>query len=123
MDSVTLDKTVEELRLLMQEKLRLRGRSLGRLAAKAGRRLPKGVQRDVETLSAAQMQCQNPKLARMVDTSSVTAAHTRIREHLKAIDPKERRKTKMLNMLGLISFQLIFMVVVFIAYVWWRGLI
>ena len=56
----------------------------------------------------------------MIDEAKVTKAHRALVDHLKTIDPKERRKTRILKLLGAVSFNLLFVIAAFITYLWWR---
>ena len=63
----------------------------------------------------------HPKLRLMIDESKVAKAHTSLVAHLKTIDPSERRKTRVLGVLGVISFNLILVFAALMAYLMWRG--
>ncbi len=63
----------------------------------------------------------HPKLRLMVDEAKVEKAHKTLVEHLKTIDPVERRKTPVLGTLGVVSFNLIVVVVALVSFLIWRG--
>jgi predicted tellurium resistance membrane protein TerC len=57
----------------------------------------------------------------MIDDAKAVKARDLLVAHLKSIDPKERRKTRVLGILGVISFNLIIVFVALMAYLLWRG--
>ena len=70
----------------------------------------------------------HPKLRTMVDQSKFERAHKALISHLKTIDPVlktidpvERRKTRILGVLGVISFNLILVVAALLIFLMWRG--
>jgi len=111
----------EELRLLIEERLRIKGRTLDRALSRAGRLLPKWAQRDGLYVAQASHLMGHPKLRLMVDEAKLTKAHRAVADHLKTIDPAERRKTRVLGTLGVVSFNLILVVAAFIGFLIWRG--
>ena len=111
----------EEVRLLIEDRLGIKGKTLERAVARAGRLLPKWAQRDARYLAQAEQLMGHPKLRLMVDEAKLTKARAALVEHLKSIDPAERRKTKLLGTLGVISFNLILVVAAFITYLVWQG--
>ncbi|PHQ81095.1 MAG: hypothetical protein COB65_10520 [Thalassobium sp.] len=123
MDPDTLHKLVEEIRTLMRDRLRVRGRDLGRQVHKAGRLLPKRQRRDGAFLAQAAVLAQNPKLARMVDEDRVRRAHDDMVAFLKTVDPKDRAKGRLLGFLGVIAFNLLLIFAVGVWYLWARGLV
>ena len=123
MDPNALHNQIEEIRTLMWERLRIRGRDLGHQVRKAGRLLPKRQRRDGAFLAQAAVLVQNPKLARMVDESRVQRAHDDMVAFLKTVDPKDRAKGKLLGILGVIAFNLLLIFAVGVWYLWSRGLV
>jgi hypothetical protein len=123
MDPNGIDEKINDIRHLLVERLRVKGRSLSVQLRKAGRRLPRAVTREARYLAEVQSLAANPKLARRIDIAKVAAAHNRIREHLLAIDPKEARKDRILGLLGVLSFNLIVIFVLGVTLLWYRGII
>lgn len=62
----------------------------------------------------------HPKLRMGVDVARTHRAHKNLVVYLKGIDPNERRKTKILGVLGVVSFNLIAVAIAFIALLMWR---
>lgn len=116
-----VNKYVQEVRALIEARLRVRGRSLEHQLKRAGRLLPKAMQREGRYLVQAATFMDHPKLGRMIDTAKVESAHRRLVEHLKSIDPAERRKTRLLGVAGVVSFNLIVVAGALIGWLVWRG--
>lgn len=120
MTGVTVDKHADEVRNLIEERLKIKAHTLEKALSKAGRLLPKWAQREGTYLVHAQHYLGHPKLRLMIDEAKVTKAHRALVDHLKTIDPKERRKTRILSLLGAVSFNILFVIAAFITYLWWR---
>ena len=63
----------------------------------------------------------HPKLRTMVDQSKFEKAHKALINYLNTIDPVERRKTRILGVLEVISFNLILVVAALLIFLMWRG--
>lgn len=116
-----VNEYVDEVRRLIEERLRLRGRSLEHQLRRAGRLLPNSLQREGRYLSQAAALMGHPKLRLMIDEAKVETAHRRLVEHLQGVDPAEQRKTRLLGIAGVISFNLIVVVGALIGWLVWRG--
>ena len=114
---------VDEVARLMAERLRIRGRTLEVQVRRAGRLLPRARARDARFLAQASLLVQNPKLARMVDQRQVDSAHAALVAFLNGIDPAERRKDRILGILGILSFNLLLIGGGVITWLWWRGIV
>ncbi len=112
MSGNTLQSQVNEIRSLMETRLRVRGKTLEAQVRKAGRLLPRGLRRDATYLAQAATVMKHPKLVRMVDETTAAHAHGRLLHFLMAVDPKDRAKGRILNWLGSIAF---IAIVIFIA--------
>ena len=99
----------------------MKGRTLEKALSRAARLLPKWAHREGTYLVHAQQFTGHPKLRLMIDDAKVTKAHAILIEHLKTIDPSERRKTKVLGVSGSISFNVLLVVGAFVASLVWRG--
>jgi hypothetical protein len=86
-----------------------------------GRLLPTWAQREGRYLTKAAQLMAHPKLRLMVDEAKVEKAHKTLVEDLKTIDPVDRRKTRVLGPLGVVSFNLIVVVVALVSFLIWRG--
>ncbi len=121
MGQIPVDTYAEEVRRLIETRLRLKARTLDRALSKAGRLLPKWAHRDGAYLADAQRYLNHPKLRLMIDEAKAEQAYKALISYLETIDPKERRKTRILGTLGVVSFNLILVVAALIGFLVWRG--
>lgn len=113
----------DAIRVLIEERLRIRARTLDLQLRKAGRSIPKSVQRDAHYLAQAGVLTQNPKLARMIDATKADRAYANVTAYLKTVDPGARRKDAVLRTTAVIALNLLLISGVTIWYLWWRGAI
>jgi hypothetical protein len=111
----------EELRLALRAKLGVRGREFPDAVKSAGRLLPNRLRKQAGVIVKAQGLGGNPKLMRMVDMAGVNKAHSDISEFLAAINPKERRRTRILRWFGGLAFNLIVVATCFVIWLVWSG--
>lgn len=116
-----VNQYADEVRSLIEERLRIKARTLEKALSKSGRLLPKWAQREGRYLVHAQQFMGHPKLHLMIDEAKVDKAHKALIDHLKTIDPSERRKTKVLSILGSVSFNLIVIAGALVGFLVWRG--
>lgn len=121
MTGATANSRAEEVRALIEERLGLKGRSLDQALRRAGRLLPRRVRRSGAYLVQAERAMGHPKLSRMIDEAKVEEAHKSLVSHLKTIDRTERRTTRILGALGVVSFNLIVLAAALIGVLMWRG--
>lgn len=112
-----------KLCVLMQQKLGVRGRDLHHSLRRAGRRLPRSVRKCGAELVRAELLTHNPKTLRQVDADAVERAYNVMRAYLEKIDVGEMRKARMLNLAGIIAANIIFVAVLFVVWLWWRGFV
>lgn len=122
-DPKELKRKCDTLGDLLKAKIGTGGKSLETRLNRAGRRLPKRLHEDGRTILAAQSKAPHPKLARTIDETRVDQAFSNMTNHLRSIDPKDRRKGQLLGWLGSQVFNLLLIVVFLIAILWWRGFI
>ena len=99
------DKTAE-LSQLLQERLGIRGKFFSVKLRRAGRLLPRFARRAGGEVAKAEAMMVHPRLAALVDADRFARAATILGDHLKDIDPKERRKTRALHLAASIVFNL-----------------
>lgn len=97
----------DEISGLLEERLGLRGNDLAAKLNKAGRSVPKWVRVEAEKLVQAVEYSQHPKLMRQSNQSGQNEAFKRVKNWVLSIDPKERKKDKILRFIGGISFNLL----------------
>ncbi|WP_296418697.1 hypothetical protein [Pseudooctadecabacter sp.] len=117
------ETAAENIRALIEERLRLKARSLSHGVRRAGRLLPPWARREARYLVQAAEMARHPKMQARIDDARVAKAHRDLTEYLTSIDPKEQRKTRILKVLGAVSFNLIVVVAAFITYLVWRGFV
>lgn len=115
------NKYADDVRSLIEQRLQIKGRTLDKTLARAGRLLPKWAHREAHYLAQAAQHMGHPKLRPMIDDVKLKRAHKLLVAHLKAIDPVVRRKTRILGVLGVISFNLILVVAALLIFMMWRG--
>lgn len=103
----------------MRSNLRIRGKTLPLQLRKAGRLVPRAVRREAEFLVQAQTQAQHPKLSRMVDIAHANQAHRTVVEFLDTIDPAERRKDRILGILGVLALNILLIGIALVIWMVW----
>lgn len=110
-----------EIGLLFEERLGLRGGSLDRQVRRAGRGLPRAIAREARYLAQAESLAANPRLWRQVDPVRLQAAHRIVCDHLRGIDPRERRKTRIIGVASSAAFNLLAVTALVLVVLVWRG--
>jgi nitrate/nitrite-specific signal transduction histidine kinase len=111
------------VRDLMEKHLGIRAKRLDLALRKAGRRLPKHVQAAAQQIVDAERMAEVPKLARRIDPATLAAAERDVAAYLKTIDHAEERKTRLLNRLAGVAFNLLLVTVLLLVFLRWRGLV
>ena len=114
------DKT-EALAHLLQDRLGIRGKTFSIKLHRAGRLLPRFARRAGAEVAQAETMMGHPRLAALVDADRVDRAAGILGDHLKGIDPKERRKTRALHLLASVVFNLALLGVAVYAILWAVG--
>ncbi|NRB01301.1 MAG: hypothetical protein HRU32_16085 [Rhodobacteraceae bacterium] len=108
---------------LIGKRLGFGGDTLSERAAKAGRKIPKRIQRDLALVAQAADTSVHPKLSRQIDKKQVTKAAERATTWLMTYDRVGRRRGAALDLLALIVFNLVLVTAALIAFLLWRNLI
>lgn len=116
-----LDARAESLRLLFEEKYRLRARTLARGLRKVGRRLPRRHRKQVQALMEAQGLARHPKLALQVDRKRITKGCDEVEGFLQTVDPVVARRNRLLDQAALLAFYILAVLIAFVTWLWWRG--
>jgi hypothetical protein len=114
------DKTAE-LAKLLQDRLGIRGKTFEAKLRRAGRLLPRFARRAGAEVAQADAMMTHPRLAALVDADRFNRAATVLADHLKDVDPKERRKTRILQMLASIVLNLALLGVAIYGLLWAVG--
>ena len=123
MSVVTVQQMAARVAALLEERLRVRGDTLEARLARAGRRLPRKVRDAGAALVQATMMIRNPKLMHQVDDETVALAYDICLRHLNTVDPAAARKGLILDIAARIAFALLVVAVLFVAVLYWRGMI
>jgi hypothetical protein len=123
MDQTTIMMRADEIRQLLAERLGVRGRDLAQAVARAGRRLPRAVRTDARYLAETEALARNPRLVRMVDPQHFARASDNLTRHLTAIDPRQRRRTALINLAAVIAFNLLVVAILVLIVLVWRGIV
>lgn len=123
MSDTDLHTTFARLRTGFAERLGLRGRDLGAVVARAGRRVPRRLRATAAVLVEAERMAGNPRLARLVDGARVAVAAREMEDWLATQDPRERRRTALIQSAALGAFYLLVTVGLVITVMVWRGIV
>lgn len=116
-----LQATLDSLRASFAERVGARGRTFAAAVRKAGRRVPRKLRPAAAALIEAERMAANPRLARLVDAGQVELAARDLEIWLATQDPRERRKTAIINWAALIGFYVLVTAGLVIAFLVWRG--
>lgn len=121
MGAATIQQMALRVAELMQEKLKIRGRTLEEKLRNAGRRLPKPVKLAAEELAAAAEQAKHPKLVMRIDEETVARNYDLCVRYLNGLDKGYRRRGILLNLTVSILFSLLAVVALLMLVLRWRG--
>ncbi|MCC7319512.1 MAG: hypothetical protein IT542_00885 [Rubellimicrobium sp.] len=105
---------------LLAARLGLRGGSAGKRLRRAGRLLPRALWPDARFLADAEAMAANPRLAHLVEPGRLDAATARLRAHLRGVDPRDRRRRRLVGILAVLAFDLLVLAVIGLAVWRWR---
>ncbi len=123
MSAVTTQQMADRVAALMEERLGVKGKTLADKLRKAGRRLPAAVRAEARFLDTAAAQAQNPKLLMQLDEARVAQAYDTCIRFLNAVDTSARRRALVMGILTSMAFSLFVVGLLFLAVLYWRGLI
>jgi hypothetical protein len=118
-----LAATLETLRQSLAERLSLGTGDLVTMLGRAGRRLPRRLRPAAATLAEAGRMASNPRLAARIDAARVEGAARDLSAWLATQDPRERRRTQMINAAATLAFRLLVAAGLLVAVLVWRGLV
>lgn len=123
MDSQSLQKWDAELSKLLGDKFSMHGGDLAAKLKRLGRRLPPHARHAGQVLMLAQQHMAHPQLSKQIHWPEVERAYRQLRQHLRSVDVRERRRGAVLSLLGSLSFNLLAIVTLLLAVLIWRGLL
>ncbi|MFC4213968.1 hypothetical protein [Pseudophaeobacter arcticus] len=110
----------------VQELLKSHAAASGDLAAalgKARRQLPRRIYKQGMRLADALPMLEHPKLRQTQDEKSLKKAAREVKNHLRKIDAADRRKGRVLEILGSMAFSVLVVFVLLLIVLRWRGFI
>lgn len=121
MSAVTIQQMAERITVLMEQRLRIKGKDLHEKLRKGGRVLPRRVRAAAEQLADAAERSQNPKLLLQIDEAQVTTAYDVCSKHLSKIDAGYRRTSSVLRQASSMVISLIAVALIVAGVLYWRG--
>lgn len=122
MSAVTIQQMADRVAVLMEQRLRIRGKGLADKIRRAGRSLPKRVRVAAEQLATAQAMAQSPKLIMQIDEAQVAQSYDICLRHLGGINANAGMRATILNRLASIAFILLVVATLIVVVVYLRGL-
>ncbi|GAA6195608.1 hypothetical protein [Pseudophaeobacter sp.] len=113
---------IEEVQELLRSHAEVSG-DLASALGKARRQLPRRIYKQGMRLANALPMLEHPKLRQTQDEKSLQQAAREVRNHLKKIDTADRRKGRMLEILGSMAFAILVVFVLLVTVLRWRGFI
>ena len=117
-----LQHRADKMAALIEEKLGTRGQGLEAKLARAGRRLPGYLRRDLDYIVQAMRMQDNPRLSRQIDWGRIDKGIAAAEHHLRQLDPWERRLGVTVNWLAGNVLNLLIVAGLAAAVVAWQGL-
>ncbi|MFU8883274.1 MAG: hypothetical protein ACNA7Q_12980 [Rhodobacterales bacterium] len=108
---------------LLAEKLSLKKGTLAQRMRRAGRRLPARIRDQAQIVAGAEAMSAHPKLALRIDHAEVDRAFQEVRNHLRMIDPGDRRRGALLGALGALAFNILLFVALLMAFLRWQNIL
>ncbi|MEP2717928.1 hypothetical protein [Pseudophaeobacter sp.] len=113
---------IEEVRELLGSRAEASG-DLATALGKARRRLPRRIYKQGMKLAEALPLLEHPKLRLIQDEKALKRAAREVKTHLKKIDVADRRKGRILDILGSMAFSILVVFVLLLTVLRWRGFI
>ncbi|MEM8979086.1 MAG: hypothetical protein AAGD04_06355 [Pseudomonadota bacterium] len=123
MDANTFFRKTEEIAVLMEKRLGVRGSTLAERANKARRHLSSRLVKDAEFLTQTTEFFNNPKMLSQVDEPRVERAYEDLLDHLEGLTGESRKKRALFGVLRSIALNLLLLGVVIAIILAWRGFI
>lgn len=98
---------IEAMATKMATQLRVRGDTLAEITGNAGRKLPRHLRREAESLIQAEAMLRHPKLWRLVDDRQVRRAEKRLNKFLDKKNPAAERRGEILDRIAGVAFVLV----------------
>lgn len=122
MGAMTMIQMAERVSALLEERLKVRGRSLSEKVRKAGGRLPRKVRKAAALLGQVGDMAQNPKLLGRVDEAEVARAFDTCMRHFSKAS-SDGKKSAVAGVVASIGFAIFTVILLVLGVIYWRGLV
>lgn len=107
---------IAEAQVQLHDVYRAKGRDLSQALRRARRFLPGPVRRAGAELAAAEKLLGHPQLERMLDVTTLGAAHGVLSAHLDSVDVADIRRGRLIKMAALLCFYVLFVAACFVIW-------
>lgn len=121
MGAVAIQQMADRVAALMEDRLKVQGRTLGQKLRRGGFHLPHKVRRQALVLARSADMARNPKLLLQIDEGRVAQAYDICIRHLNGVNVWNRRKGVMINLGASVAGSLLVVGVLLVALLVWRG--
>lgn len=119
-----INSKTKSLLELMDQQMEIKARSLEKAVRRAGRQFPRNVRAQAALLVEAEKMAQNPKLALRLDgDETLDGAYNCVVEYLDSVDWARQRFTRAINLVAGMAFNILLLIGLIVAFLWWRGLV
>ena len=123
MSVVTVQQMADRVAGLMEERLRVKGATLAAKLDRAEHRLPRKVRTAAAALSQATFMIRHPKMMHQVDDETVAIAYDICLRYLNTISPRATRMNLIIDIAARIAMALFVVAILFVAVLYWRGML
>ena len=109
------------IREALAERLGVKANDLETALRRAHAHLPRRIRAHGDQIVAAARIADHPKLRNRIDLQALARAEREILQHLEGIDPAERRKDFWLGLAGVIAFNILVIVGLFVVWLVFSG--
>lgn len=123
MGAASIQQMAQRIAALMEERLGVKGETLGDKLAKGGGKLPRDIREQAEFLAESAGKAANPSLFQQLDHTRIARSYDACLRHLKNLNKWERRQTAAVTVLARIAGVVLVVVALAVGFAWWRGLL
>jgi hypothetical protein len=121
MSGVSVQQLADRVSELMEERLRLKGRTLGEKVARGGRVLPRKVRSSAAYLAEAADHARVPRMLGQLDHQKISEAYDACLRYLRPIGAGERRRSMVLSALVSAATAVLAAAALVLIVLVWRG--
>jgi hypothetical protein len=123
MGAATIQQMATRVGQLLETRLKIRGATLADKLRKAKRRLPRKIYAAAEYLAQASHLAQNPKMISQLNEGEIAQAYDLCVKYLTGTSLSSQRRGTVLMIITSIAVSVVFVMILAIAVLRWRGLI